>query len=164
MANWGALSLVHGALGSPGGYSRLTSHHLDSLWASWGFSGSEEVRSSLYHVGIPLKGFSAESFELNAMLHKDGCCQQKLRDYSSVPKTWGTVYCLHRQHCNRNRTRPHKWLIWTPLHMHQLWKPDFMSKEFSMLLSKQCDTPISITNITNSHLHMNHTGNPGQRL
>jgi len=87
MANWGALSLVHGALGSPGGYSRLTSHHLDSLRASLGFSGSEEVRSSLYHAGIALKGSQLKAFELNSMLHKDGCCQQKLRDYSSVPKT-----------------------------------------------------------------------------
>lgn len=52
----GVLSVVHGAVGSPSGHSLLTAHHLDSLCASWGFSGSEKVRSGLYQVGIPLKG------------------------------------------------------------------------------------------------------------
>ncbi|KAK2869753.1 hypothetical protein Q8A67_024145 [Cirrhinus molitorella] len=52
----GIFSVVHGAVGSPSGHCLLTAHHLDRLWASWGFSGSEKVRSSLYPVGIPLKG------------------------------------------------------------------------------------------------------------
>lgn len=57
----GHLIWVHEAVCSPGGYSLLTAHHLDSLWASWGF---EEVRSSLYQVGIPLKGSQLKAVSL----------------------------------------------------------------------------------------------------
>lgn len=81
----GVLSVVHGAVGSPSGHSLLTAHHLDSLWASWGFSALRKSGQVCIRLAS-LQGFSAESSVLIQVLHRDGCCQQKLRNYSLVSK------------------------------------------------------------------------------
>lgn len=81
----GILSVVHGAVGSPSGHCLLTAHHLDSLWASWGFSALRKSGQVCIRLAS-LQGFSAESSVLIQVLHRDGCCQQKLRNYSLVSK------------------------------------------------------------------------------
>ncbi len=99
MGYWGVLSVVHGAVGSPSGHCLLTAHHLDSLWASWGFLSSEKVRSSLSQVGTPLRGSRLKAVCLTQYYIKMNAANSNL-----VPKTWATVSCLHKQHHNRNRT------------------------------------------------------------
>ncbi len=78
----GVLSVVHGAVGSPSGHCLLTAHHLDSLWASWGFLSSEKVRSSLYQVGTPLRGSRLKAVCLTQYYIKMNAANSNL-----VPKT-----------------------------------------------------------------------------
>lgn len=76
LAIGGVLSVVHGAVGSPSGHCLLTAHHLDSLWASWGFSCSKKVRSSLYQVGIPLRGSQLKAVSLTQYYIKMDAAKQ----------------------------------------------------------------------------------------